>query len=332
MRYKELKEFTDPKYIKRLAEVESSGNPNAEAKTSSATGMYQFIDKTWNSLVDKYDLGYSLEDRKDPEKSLKVLKLFTDENESYLERKLGRKPTHSELYLAHFSGMGRAGQLLSANPDKDIRQVLPENYITSNKQLFEKNNIRTVRDMYNWAAKKFDSPLLEEEQKESRVREKTNTEKRTFQIDNTAVKSYYKQPEVITADYSDEEVFESKQAKESDKKLRKTEAAFKIQELFKQPQQEQQTEQYQQPDLEDAYNYIDIDTYQDGGEIPTSKNGLYDYPKQTVKVPTTNGNITMEGINYPVFGIADTGEQILMQPGKKYNFKGAKEVLEIPQL
>ena len=71
---------------------------------------------------------------------------------------------------------------------------------------------------------------------------------------------------------------------------------------------------------------------QDGGEVPISENGLYDYPEQTVKVPTKDGKITMKGIKYPVLGIANTGEEIMMQPEKEYHFKGATEVLEIPQL
>ena len=71
---------------------------------------------------------------------------------------------------------------------------------------------------------------------------------------------------------------------------------------------------------------------QDGGEVPISKNGLYDYPEQTVKVPTKDGKITMKGIKYPVLGIANTGEEIMMQPEKEYHFKGATEVLELPQL
>jgi len=71
---------------------------------------------------------------------------------------------------------------------------------------------------------------------------------------------------------------------------------------------------------------------QDGGEVPVSENGLYDYPEQTVKVPTKDGKITMKGIKYPVLGIANTGEEIMMQPEKEYQFKGATEVLELPQL
>ena len=40
----------------------------------------------------------------------------------------------------------------------------------------------------------------------------------------------------------------------------------------------------------------------------------------------------MKGVEYPILGIANTGEEILMQPGGEYHFKGATEVLELPQL
>lgn len=68
-----------------------------------------------------------------------------------------------------------------------------------------------------------------------------------------------------------------------------------------------------------------------GGQIPTSSQGLYEYPNQTVKVPTKDGRITMKNISYPVVGIsAETGEQILMYPNQEYQFKNTKNVIEIP--
>lgn len=71
----------------------------------------------------------------------------------------------------------------------------------------------------------------------------------------------------------------------------------------------------------------------DGGQIKVSSDGLYQYPKQDVLVPTTDGRITMKNISYPVKGISqETGEEILMQPGGEYQFKNTKNVLEIPQI
>src|SRR5690625_2056910 len=77
--------------------------------------------------------------------------------------------------------------------------------------------------------------------------------------------------------------------------------------------------------------YKRVPTMQDGGQIPTSSQGLYEYPNQTVKVPTKDGRITMKNIPYPVVGIsAETGEQILMFPEQEYQFKNTKNVIEIP--
>lgn len=68
--------------------------------------------------------------------------------------------------------------------------------------------------------------------------------------------------------------------------------------------------------------------YQQGG-IPTSPNGLYDYPNQPVLVNTKDGKITMKNIDYEVLGIDEFGNKQLMQPNKEYQFKG-KNILEIP--
>lgn len=74
-----------------------------------------------------------------------------------------------------------------------------------------------------------------------------------------------------------------------------------------------------------------IQNYAYGGQLPVSSNGLYDYPNQKVIVPTQSGNITMEGIDYPVMGRSlETGEEQMMQPNGYYNFKNTKHVLEIP--
>lgn len=61
--------------------------------------------------------------------------------------------------------------------------------------------------------------------------------------------------------------------------------------------------------------------------IPTSKQGLKKH-KGPVNIPSNH--ITMEGIPYPVLGIADNGQTQVMQPDQNYMFDGASNVLEIP--
>lgn len=70
-------------------------------------------------------------------------------------------------------------------------------------------------------------------------------------------------------------------------------------------------------------------TFKKGG-IPTSKNGLYDYPRQPVNVPS--GNITMKGIDYDVLAIPNGDDPVLMKPNRNYKFPNSTNVLELPQL
>lgn len=68
--------------------------------------------------------------------------------------------------------------------------------------------------------------------------------------------------------------------------------------------------------------------YYEGGGMPVSELGQYEYPGQPVRVPSSH--ITMKGLQDPVLGIANTGQVQLMQPGEEYTFGGAKYVDEFP--
>jgi hypothetical protein len=74
-----------------------------------------------------------------------------------------------------------------------------------------------------------------------------------------------------------------------------------------------------------------LDYYKDGGDIPISSNGVYDYPKQEVIVPTLDGSITMNSIKYPIFGVDEFGNKKIMKPNKNYQFPG-RIIHEIPIL
>ena len=50
----------DFSYLLGQAKIESSLNPSARAATSSATGLYQFVDQSWLAVVDKHGAEYGL--------------------------------------------------------------------------------------------------------------------------------------------------------------------------------------------------------------------------------------------------------------------------------
>jgi hypothetical protein len=132
---------TSFEYLLTTARVESNLNPQASAKTSSAKGLFQFIDSTWLATVKTAgpSLGYgkladaitqnsdgslSVADpamrqqisdlRNDPQVSAAMAGAFTSSNAAQLTDKLGRKPTDGELYIAHFMGANGAAKLINA--------------------------------------------------------------------------------------------------------------------------------------------------------------------------------------------------------------------------
>lgn len=130
----------DFSYLLGQAKIESSLNPTAKAATSSATGLYQFVDQSWLAVVDKhgseYGLGWAadaisrgsngryyvsdpdlrqqiLDLRKHPETASVMAAEHAADNKAYLEQRLGREAEPVDLYMAHFLGVGGASKFLS---------------------------------------------------------------------------------------------------------------------------------------------------------------------------------------------------------------------------
>lgn len=95
----------DPATMIGIGRIESGLNPNARNPSSSAGGLFQFIDKTAR--------GYGLTNRFDPAAASDAAARLTRDNAAFLSRRLGRQPTPGELYLAHQQGAGGAAKLLS---------------------------------------------------------------------------------------------------------------------------------------------------------------------------------------------------------------------------
>lgn len=85
-----------PEYADRVAFIESSNNPKAKSKTSSAAGLFQFTDDTWNEYVSKMGKNYSLEDRFDAVKAREVFDYKTDDEAKRLAKVLKRDVNDTE--------------------------------------------------------------------------------------------------------------------------------------------------------------------------------------------------------------------------------------------
>ncbi len=143
-------------YLLATAQVESGLNALAGAATSSAKGLFQFIQQTWLSTMKQAGpaLGYGryadaitqtasgqyqvsdptlrneiLNLRTDPAANAAMAGAFTQSNAAALSDRLGRSPSEGELYIAHFLGAGSAARLINlaaSNPNAKAADVFPE--------------------------------------------------------------------------------------------------------------------------------------------------------------------------------------------------------------
>ncbi len=95
----------DPDTLLRTARMESNLNPKIQNPTSSAGGLFQFIDSTWRS----YGQG---KNKFDAYASADAGARFMRDNVQGLTRALGRAPTAGETYMAHQQGLGGAITIL----------------------------------------------------------------------------------------------------------------------------------------------------------------------------------------------------------------------------
>jgi hypothetical protein len=116
------------------ARRESALNPNARAGTSSATGLFQFIESTWLDMMRRHGASHGLGHysaqlqngadaatrrdilalRNDPEISARMAGELARENAQTLSARLGRPPSAGELYAAHVMGPAGALRLIEA--------------------------------------------------------------------------------------------------------------------------------------------------------------------------------------------------------------------------
>jgi len=166
-------------YLLKTAMRESSLDPNAKSRKSSATGLFQFIDQTWLATLKQSgaSLGYGryageiartssgryvvpngamrravMNLRYDPTANAVMAGAFTKTNAARLTRALGRAPSDGELYIAHVLGQSGAVKLISsaANaPKTDAAHLFPHAARANHSIFFTKGGLaRSSADVY----------------------------------------------------------------------------------------------------------------------------------------------------------------------------------------
>lgn len=179
----------DFSYLVAQAGQESSFKPDAKASTSSAKGLYQFIEKTWLNMVRDKGADHGLGEfagkiddtvegprvvdpaarrkildlRNDPSLSAVMAAEYAKANRAQLEASLGRATNSTDLYMAHFLGASGATKFLNAvqkTPDRTGAELLPEAAAANRGAFYDKaGRALSVKKIYENYAAKFDGAV-----------------------------------------------------------------------------------------------------------------------------------------------------------------------------
>lgn len=169
-------------YLLGQAKLESGLRANARASGSSASGLYQFIESSWLSVVRKHGaehgLGWAADAigpgnrvadastrqailalRDDPAAASLMAAEHASDNKDALESTLGRDATGTDLYMAHFLGLGGAKTFLrkmAANPDASGAALFPQ-AASANRGVFygKSGQPRSLAQIYDRFADKL---------------------------------------------------------------------------------------------------------------------------------------------------------------------------------
>ncbi len=174
-------------HLVNTAMRESSFNPVAKASTSSASGMFQFIEQTWLGMVKRHGAEHGLGEeaskifqdstgrynvpdasqrrailalRQDPRISALMAGELTAENRKVLENRLDRDVSSGELYAAHVLGAGGAARLITAaeqTPNSRAASLFPTAAADNRGIFYENGRARNVSEVMAFLAGGADS-------------------------------------------------------------------------------------------------------------------------------------------------------------------------------
>ena len=175
----------DFEFLFKTAALESSFNQDTEAKTSSAVGLFQFVENTWLIMIRELGSEYGIERfaaaivmsdggecevpdaemeeqilqlRYDPELSALMAGAFVRRNAAFVARQLGRNPEPGELYIAHFLGANGGSQLIrlaEKEPHAHAHKRFPRAARANRPIFYDGRKPRTIAQVYDRLMNKY---------------------------------------------------------------------------------------------------------------------------------------------------------------------------------
>jgi len=165
-------------FLLRTAKRESGYNPGAKAHSSSAAGLYQFVDQTWLATLKQHGAKYGyaryaelisqdtsgryhvngaaaraavMDLRMDPHAAALMAGELTADHAAYLRGRVGREPTAGELYAAHFLGPKGSAKLIEAvqsTPGASAASLFPDAAAANPAVFYRAGRTATVSEVY----------------------------------------------------------------------------------------------------------------------------------------------------------------------------------------
>lgn len=164
-------------FLMKTANRESGFNPAAQAKTSSAAGLFQFVEQTWLSTLKQHGAKYGyaryadlidkgsdgryrvpaearravMDLRLDPHAASLMAGELASDHAAYLKGRTGRTPSAGELYAAHFLGPQGSARLIEAvqtRPDASAASLFPDAARANRAIFYKEGRAASVGEVY----------------------------------------------------------------------------------------------------------------------------------------------------------------------------------------
>ena len=166
-------------FLMRTAKRESGYNAQAKAGSSSAAGLFQFVEQTWLATLKRHGSahGYAryaglitegadgkfyvpqggearktvMDLRFDPHAAAVMAAELAADHAAYLRGRMGREPTGGELYAAHFLGPQGSAKLIQAahaSPGATAAALFPEAAASNHGVFYKAGRPLTVAELY----------------------------------------------------------------------------------------------------------------------------------------------------------------------------------------
>ena len=166
-------------FLLHTAKRESGFNALAHAQSSSAAGLFQFVEQTWMSTLKRHGPAYGyaryadlisegsdgrfyvpqgdaarkvvMDLRYDPHAAAVMAGELASDHAAYLRGRTGREPTGGELYAAHFLGPQGSAKLIDAysqNPNQTAATLFPEAAGANHNVFYRSGRALSVAEVY----------------------------------------------------------------------------------------------------------------------------------------------------------------------------------------